>query len=136
MHKELFEEFRRFEGQPVRIFTDDSRTIQGIVFCAGENCCRVLKENGDVCLVDFCHIDAVEEPMMRLHRRCHDAIEVRQRFGRECCKCSIGGFEDDFRECDECDDFDDCEEGEECRRGRRRERREDRKDEGCGCHHC
>ena len=126
MHKDLFEEFRRFEGQPVRIFTDDSRIIEGIVFCAGENTVRVLRENGDVVLVEFCHIDSVEEPMMRLHRRCNEAIDIRQVHGRECCCLNKNCFEDDGRGC--CckehrfdDDFD------------RHEKGRDKHDDGC-CH--
>ena len=104
MHKDLFEEFRRFEGQPVRIFTDDSRIIEGIVFCAGENTVRVLRENGDVVLVEFCHIGTVEEPMMRLHPRCNEAIDVRQVHGHErCCLCK-GCLEDGgCRDHDKCD---------------------------------
>ena len=128
MHKDLFEEFRRFEGQPVRIFTDDSRIIEGIVFCAGENTVRVLRENGDVSLIEFCHIDSVEEPMMRLHRRCNEAIDVRQVHGHERCCLDQCCFEDDgcrreHRKDRFEDDFD------------RHEKDRDKEDGCCRCKH-
>lgn len=108
MNKELFEEFKHLQGQPVRIFTDDSRVIQGIVFCANECATRVLLENGDVALVDYDHIDTVEEPMMRLRRNFHQDVPVC--FDGRCRKhCGVGFCleDDDSCRCDknDCDDY-------------------------------
>lgn len=94
MHKDLFEEFRRLEGQPCRIFTDDERIVSGIVLCSGDNSVRILKKCGDVFMVQFCHIDTVEEPMMSLHCRCH------RRNGR----CEVEGECEDFEEFAEFDE--------------------------------
>lgn len=103
----LFEEFKKFEGQPVEIFTDDGRKHCGIDIEAFENAVRIIDDCNRTQLIEFRHIDAVVEPMMRLRRCCKE------------CRCDrddddngngIGTGNGDF-------DFDD---DDDCDRGRRR----------------
>lgn len=75
MFEHLIKEFLRLKGQPVRIFTDDGRVHRGIVLSVVDSAVRILQENGCVTLIEFAHIDAVEEPQMELCRCDHDECE-------------------------------------------------------------
>ena len=66
--RNLFEEFKHFEGQPVKIFTDDGKTHTGIDINACEDAVRIIDDRGRMILVQYKHIDAVVEPQMRLPR--------------------------------------------------------------------
>jgi len=66
MYRDLQDLFCNFEGQPVRIFTDDGRAIEGIVLTASEQSVRLISRNGAVVLVANGHIASVEEPRMGL----------------------------------------------------------------------
>ena len=68
--RNLYEEFRRLEGQPVKIIMNDRHTFFGLVLTACECSCRILDRCGDIMLVEYCHIDSVVEPQMRLHCHC------------------------------------------------------------------
>lgn len=63
---DLCREFKYYEGQPVRIFTDDGRRHSGVVMEAFENSVRIIDKCGDTFLVEYRHIDAVQEPRMEL----------------------------------------------------------------------
>lgn len=98
MYKDLCEEFRRLEGQPVKIFGDDEKSYCGIVLYATEYAVRILSKCGDVFMVEYPHIAAVEEPQMRLRccrpcdRKCRDYDDDNYYNG-----------EDNGEDCD-CDD--------------------------------
>jgi len=66
MYRDLQDLFRSLEGQPVRIFTDDGRAIEGIVLAAGEQSVRLIARHGAIVLVENVHIASVEEPQRRL----------------------------------------------------------------------
>ena len=68
----LFKEFKCFEGQPVKIFTDDGKTHTGIDINALEDAVRIIDNNGRLVLIEYRHIDAVVEPQMRLNRFCNE----------------------------------------------------------------
>lgn len=105
----LFEEFKRFEGQPVEIFTDDGRKHCGIDIEAFETAVRIIDDCGRTQLIEFRHIDAVVEPMMRLRRCCNE------------CKCHRDRDEDENGDRDRDDDFDfDEDDDDDCNRRRRR----------------
>lgn len=94
--KNLFHEFKRFEGQPIKIFTDDGRVQTGIDLDAFEDCVRIIDSCGRLKLIEFCHIDSVEEPQMRLHRCRCDSKDFGGEFDEE--------FDEDFEEDeDECE---------------------------------
>jgi len=69
MYRDLQERLRTLEGQPVRIFTDDGRSLAGIVLAAGEQSVRLIARCGDIVLVENAHIASVQEPQMRLRVR-------------------------------------------------------------------
>lgn len=83
----LFEEFKRYEGQPVKIYTDDGRVHCGIDVHAFGDYVRLLDECSRTLFIDYEHIDAVVEPQMRLHKCCHDHCKCKDegggRFDRE-----------------------------------------------------
>jgi len=102
--RNLFEEFRRLEGQPVKILMNDHNIFIGLVLTACEFSVRLLNRCGDIVLIEYAHIDAVEEPQMKL---CCHRMFCEEFKGN--CWCG------DKDECcdDECEgDFD----GEKCRR--------------------
>ena len=76
MHNSLFGEFKRFEGQPIIIETTDHREHHGIVLGSFEDGVRIIDECCRLEFIDYCHISAVIEPQMRLHkcerRECHE----------------------------------------------------------------
>ena len=96
MHKRyLFEEFRRYIGQPVRIYSTDGRLHQGMVAAAYDEYVRIIDRCERVFLVDYWHIDSVEQPHMKLgpcecehdeckeehrhnHQRRHEEKECRE----------------------------------------------------------
>lgn len=91
----LFEEFKRFEGQPVVIFTDDERKHRGIVLKAFENSVRIIERCEKILLIEYCHIDAVEEPQMELRhcrrRRDEDDFDDFDERNDDCdCGCDCG----------------------------------------------
>ena len=94
----LCHEFKKYEGQPVKVYTDDGRTHTGISLACYDDAVRILDRCGRIIFIEFCHIDAVVEPMMKLHRCCRES----------CCE----EFEDDEcreeRRCREKDRDDDC----------------------------
>ena len=69
MYCDLHERLRTLEGQPVRIFTDDGRSVAGIVLAAGEQGVRLIARCGAIVLVDNAHIASVQEPQRRLRVR-------------------------------------------------------------------
>lgn len=82
MSKCLYEEFKCFEGQPVKIYTDDGRIHKGIDINALENAVRIIDKCGRLVLIEYCHIDAVEEPQMSLHKCCTTSTETEVE---DCC---------------------------------------------------
>lgn len=66
MKKNFFEAFKHYEGQPVRIFTDDGRIHTGIILDAFEDYVEIIEACGRLFLISLCHIDAIEEPQMEL----------------------------------------------------------------------
>lgn len=62
----LYEEFKRFIGQPVRIFTDDGRSHKGVVAAAYETHVRIIDKCENVFFIEYSHIDAVQQPHMKL----------------------------------------------------------------------
>lgn len=116
----LFDEFRKFEGQPVKIFTDDGKVHCGIDMEAFETAVRILDDCGRTLFIEFSHIDAVVEPQMRLRRCCRDECRCRRdddddRDDRD------DDRDDRDRECDRDHDRD-----RDCDRDERRERDFDR----------
>ena len=93
MHKGLFEEFRRFEGQPVIVETTDCRKHHGIVLDCCEDAVRIIDECCRLEFIDFCHISAVIEPQMRLHKCKHKHHEEEHHHehgcgcDEDCCEC-------------------------------------------------
>lgn len=71
----LFEEFKKFEGQPVEIFTDDGKMYCGIDLAAFADYVRILDDCGRTIFIDYTHIDAVVEPQMKLRRCCRDQCD-------------------------------------------------------------
>ena len=63
---DLCREFKHYEGQPVRIFTDDGRRHRGVVMEAFQHSVRIIDKCGDTFLIEYCKIDAVQEPRMHL----------------------------------------------------------------------
>lgn len=68
MMKGMCGRFERFEGQPVKVFTDDGRIHRGIVAEIFENVLRIVRMGGCVEDIAICHIDAIQEPQMALMR--------------------------------------------------------------------
>ena len=100
----LYREFRFFEGQPIRIFTEDDRVHCGIVAKVFENAVKLIKRRtGTPEFIPFCHIVAIDEPQMHLHRCDMDD-----------CGCDKRGHKNEREE--DCG----CEEGEEFERRRYR----------------
>ena len=92
MHKGLFEEFRRFEGQPVIVETTDCRKHHGIVLDSCEDGARILDECCRLEFIDYCHIAGVIEPQMSLHKCKHGHHEHHGHHGHhghedDCCNC-------------------------------------------------
>ena len=83
MRRSLFEEFRRFEGQPVIIETTDCRRHHGIVLESYEDCVRIIDECCRLELIDFCHITSIDEPQMSLHKckQHHHHMEEKEGCG-------------------------------------------------------
>ena len=109
MFRNLFEAFRRLEGQPVKIVMHDCKVFVGLVLTACEFSVRILNRCGDIVLIEYSHIDAVEEPQMKLcccRMFCEEFKE----------KCWCEKEERCEEDCDcECDE--ECE-GEKCRHHR------------------
>jgi len=110
MKFDLSEKLRCLLDQPVRIFTDDERMITGMVVGVNGDFVRIHEDCGDIFLVAICHIASIEEPHMKLLRRCC----------KRTCRC---------REREECEDEFECEDdefggcpGDCCERRRKRER--------------
>ncbi|MCL2433519.1 MAG: hypothetical protein FWD16_03255 [Clostridia bacterium] len=103
-------EFKRFEGQPVKIYTDDSRIHRGIVLECDESAVRLIDRCGRIQFISFCHIDSIVEPQMHLGC-CRDDeldyIDVVERKPRCKMKDECGNRDDD---CDcgkgRCEDED------------------------------
>lgn len=100
----LYEEFRKYEGQPVRIFTDDEKSYCGIVITPYDDAVRILDKCSRTVLVEYVHIAAVTEPMMELKRCC-----------RNSCNCHEG---DDYGDRDRDRDYDEGERDKDCDRDR------------------
>lgn len=109
----LFDEFRKFEGQPVKVFTDDEKVHCGIDMEAFETAVRILDDCGRTLFIDYSHIDTVVEPQMRLRRCCRDE-----------CRCR----RDDDNDRDDDRDDRDCDHDRDCDRDEFRERDFDRRD--------
>lgn len=105
----LFHEFKKFEGQPVKIYTDDEKVHCGIDLVAFDDAVRILDKCGRTELIEFEHISSVVEPMMRLQRCCGARCKCRE--DRE--------DDDDFDRDEDRDEDDECERGEEFGRRRR-----------------
>lgn len=78
MKSHICENLKHLLGQPVRIYTDDERVVTGMVVGVNAYCVRILARNQAIFQIDADHIDAIEEPQMRLRRREYCACE------REC----------------------------------------------------
>lgn len=71
MTENLSRKLKRFEGQPIKIFSDDGRVRTGHDFDAREGTVQILDKCQRPFLYTNCHICAVELPQMMLHRcRC------------------------------------------------------------------
>lgn len=105
----LFHEFKKFEGQPVKIYTDDEKVHCGIDLVAFDDAVRILDKCGRTELIEFEHISSVVEPMMRLQRCCNARCKCRE--DRE--------DDDDFDRDEDRDEDEECERGEEFGRRRR-----------------
>jgi len=66
----LYQEFKKFEGQPVMIYTDDGRVLCGIDLVAYEDAVRIIDKCSRTVYVAYEHIDSVVEPQMELDRGC------------------------------------------------------------------
>ena len=73
----LYEEFRRYRGQEVEIFTRDGRKFRGVDVENDDECVRIVDRCGRVILIEFCHIDAVVEPQMKV-RCCREKDECEE----------------------------------------------------------
>lgn len=73
----LYQEFKKYEGQPVKIYTDDGKVHCGIELVAYDDAVKILDKCGRTIFIDYSHVDAVVEPMMRLDRCCRDHCECR-----------------------------------------------------------
>lgn len=85
----LYEEFKMFEGQPVKVYTDDEKVHCGIDMEAYETAVRILDDCNRPIFIEYSHIDAVVEPQMRLRRCCHDH-----------CRCEEDKEFDEHEECE------------------------------------
>lgn len=99
--KHLFREFKRFQGQPVRVFTDDGRVHRGIDADVGEDFVRLVDKHGCMEFIEFAHIDAVMEPRMELCRCDHDDCDDHHHHDKECDRdedfeIEIGEEEEEF----------------------------------------
>jgi len=100
MFENLKEEFRRLEGHPVRVIMTDRHSFCGIVLTVCDFSCRLLDRCGDILLVEYSHIVAVEEP--RMHLPCHSGRNCWEDF--DCnCHCNCHCHEDHCHE-EECED--------------------------------
>ena len=79
----LYHEFKKYEGQPVKVYTCDGRTHTGICLACYDDAVRLLDRCGRIVFLDFAHIDAVVEPMMKLHRCCPESCCDEHE--DECC---------------------------------------------------
>ena len=70
MKYNLGERLRCLLDQPVRIYTDDERRVSGFVVGVNEEFVRILDFCGDIFLVNICHITSIEEPHMKLRKKC------------------------------------------------------------------
>jgi len=103
MKFDLFEKLRCLLDQPVRIFTDDERMITGMVVGVTDGFVRIHDVCGDIFLVSICHIVAVEEPHMRLLRRCcerNHCCQKKKWDGEEDAICDCDGEREGGRGCD------------------------------------
>ena len=99
MKFDLAEKLRCLLDQPVRIYTDDERVITGMVVGVCDGFVRIHEDCGDIFLVAICHITSIEEPHMKLLRKCCRKNECRgeeYEEGREECDCGCNGG------CDGC----------------------------------
>ncbi|MCL2812156.1 MAG: DUF2642 domain-containing protein [Clostridia bacterium] len=91
MKFDLAEKLRCLLDQPVRIYTDDERVITGMVVGVNGDFVRIHENCGDIYLVAICHITSIEEPHMKLLRKC--------------CKknpCRDAEYEEEFDEDEGC----------------------------------
>ena len=81
----LFEEFKRYRGQEIEIFTVDGRKFRGIDVENDDECVRIVDKCGRVVLLEFRHIEAVAEPQMKV-RCCNEKDECEEsKEGRDGC---------------------------------------------------
>jgi hypothetical protein len=83
----LYEEFKKFEGSPVKIFTDSGRCYCGIDLVAREDCVLIMDKCSRMILIPYMHIDAVVEPQMELDNCCNDNCDCEckgDKCKREC----------------------------------------------------
>lgn len=92
MLKSLYEEFRRLEGQPVKIYTDDGKTHTGRVLNVYEDGVRIIDDCGRLILIEFRRIDSVVEPQMDLERCCREHEHEHEHE----CEEEEEDFEEDF----------------------------------------
>lgn len=79
----LYGEFKKFEGQPIKVFTDDGKVHCGIDLAAFDDSVRILEKCGRTLLLTYAHIDAVAEPQMRLERCCRGRCACRGENDRD-----------------------------------------------------
>ena len=82
---DLCREFKYYEGQPVRIYTSDGRLHSGVVMEAFQSSVRIIDKCGDTFLIQYRHVDAVQEPHMKLgpcrceHDECKEEHEHKHK---------------------------------------------------------
>lgn len=74
----LYQEFKKFEGQPVKILTSDGKSHCGIDLMAYDDSVRIINKCNKTILIPYDHIDAVIEPQMELERCCRDHCDCRR----------------------------------------------------------
>lgn len=82
MNNNFIEAFRCYEGQPVKIFTDDGRIHTGIVLDTWEDNVQIIDKCGRLLLVSLRHIDAMEKPQMGM-RCCRKDKHEHDKSGRK-----------------------------------------------------
>lgn len=68
-----FEKYRRYKGQPIEVIARSGMKYCGILveICDNEGI-DLIDHKGRTVHVEVCHIEAVIEPRMKLHRLCGD----------------------------------------------------------------
>lgn len=70
---DFHEKYKRYKGQPIEVITRSGFKYCGILveICDNESV-KLIDHKGRTVDVEICHIEAVVEPRMKLHRLCGD----------------------------------------------------------------